>query len=224
MACYMNYFKSLCYSICTNWLFILLLLVAIVIGTFHLNMPLFIAINNLHSLLPDGVWMFINSLTYTKYGVLSTILFLLTLIFRREKILRVVLLIGVFYLLFMGLKIAFGEARPYITIPQGNFFWLNSDGVFWGLSLSENIVGSAYKSFPSGHVGQTAMFVFAIITLFFPKNILAKIILVILLLLVGFSRVCTGWHWPLDVIASMLISYVLVKIFLYNKNDGCNQE
>ena len=38
--------------------------------------------------------------------------------------------------------------------------------------------------------------------------------MLLLVLVVGVARICTGWHWPVDVITSGLISYVLVKIIL----------
>jgi membrane-associated phospholipid phosphatase len=33
-----------------------------------------------------------------------------------------------------------------------------------------------------------------------------------LVVLTALARICTGWHWPLDVIASGVIGYILVKI------------
>jgi membrane-associated phospholipid phosphatase len=36
--------------------------------------------------------------------------------------------------------------------------------------------------------------------------------MLLLLILTAFARICTGWHWPLDVIASGLIGYLLVKV------------
>ncbi len=224
MICSMKFCKNYCYSLCTNWLFMAFLLFAIAIAVFHLNLPLFMAINNLHTVLPDFVWLVLNSVTHTKYAVLAAILFLLTLIFRRDKLRQVVILIVAFYVLFVVLKIFVGEARPYIVIPEGTFFWLKPDGSFLGISLSEDIAASAYRSFPSGHVGQTAVFVFAIINLFFPRNMAAKIIFFLFLLLIGFARICTGWHWPLDVVASGLIAYALVKLCLCNKDEICSKE
>ena len=42
----------------------------------------------------------------------------------------------------------------------------------------------------------------------------------VLLALVAIARVATGWHWPIDVIASGLIGYILVQIVFYNSQSS----
>ena len=210
MQCPINSCKSGWTCLRSGWLFLVFLLLVVIIGIGHLNQSLFYTINNMYAVLPDFIWSKINLLAYTKYGILVSLLFILTLLFRRQYLLRVVLLIFTFYLVFWILKHVFHEARPYMVLPVGSFHFLTN---------YEEVVKSAYRSFPSGHTGQMAIFVFAVIKLFFPRNLPVKIILFLLLLLTGFTRICTGWHWPLDVISSGLISYILVQIFLCNKSD-----
>lgn len=211
MQCPMNSCKSRSKCLSRQWLFIIFLIIAIVIGVFHLNNPLFFAINNQHGLLPDNVWLVVNYIAYTKHFILMPLLLLIILLFKRDYFFRVLCLVFAFYVVFWGLKHLIGEARPYMVIPMGSLFWLNK---------YEEAVKSAYFSFPSGHTGQTAIFVFALMKLFFQKNPFIKFVLFLILLFVGVARICTGWHWPLDVITSGLIAYILVQIFLCKK-DSC---
>ena len=52
---------------------------------------------------------------------------------------------------------------------------------------------------------------------FFSNNKIGQFLMLLLVILTGLARICTGWHWPLDVIASGLIAYLLVKIcFAFN--------
>ncbi|MCE3268492.1 MAG: hypothetical protein K0R49_744 [Burkholderiales bacterium] len=178
----------------------------LVIWLFKLNGPLFYYINSLHVVLPDIVWKGINLISYSRFFILPLLLLVITFIWRKDKLKQTGILIIAFYLVFQLLKIIFGEARPYMVLPQNSFFWLNQ---------FENAVSSAYQSFPSGHTGNMTVFVFAITNMFNKKWL--NILLFLLLGLTGLARICTGWHWPLDVIASGLIGYILVQC-IYCKN------
>ncbi|MCC2625824.1 MAG: hypothetical protein K0R14_1697 [Burkholderiales bacterium] len=181
-------------------------IVALIIGLFKLNQPLFYTINSLHVILPAIIWKTLNFLSYSKFFILPLLLLIITAIWRKDRLKQVAILIIAYYLVFQVLKVVIGEARPYVVLPQNSFFWLNQ---------FENAVKNAYKSFPSGHTGNMAIFVFALSAMFDKRWL--KNLLFILLLLVGLSRICTGWHWPLDVIASGLIAYLLVQICLCRK-------
>lgn len=188
-----------------SWLFFVFLILALGIGFSGVNHNLFLVINSHHALLPDGIWLTFNFVSYSKYFILPILLLLITLSMRREKAANIVLLIIAYYIVFAILKKLVGEARPYIVLPEGSFYWLNH---------YENAVKSAYKSFPSGHTGNMAMFAFAISSMFFDNKKGLQFLMLLLVLFTAFARICTGWHWPLDVLASGLISYVLVKICL----------
>ena len=108
-----------------------------------------------------------------------------------------------YFVVFAALKIGFGEARPYITLDINTFYWLN---------MYEDAVKSAYQSFPSGHVGNMAVFAFALSSMFFKDSRFLQFLMLLLVIITGITRICTGWHWPLDVIASGLIGFLLVKI------------
>lgn len=205
MSCPVKYCQT---KICCNgsWLFGLFLIVALVIFVFDLNQSLFYTINSWHVLLPVGVWGTINNISDSKHFILPILLLMATFIWQRNKLFRVIILIVAYYLLFMVLKSIVHEARPYVVLPLSSFYWLNQ---------FEDGIKIAYKSFPSGHSGNAAIFVFALST--FTARKWLKVLLFLFLVLVCVTRICTGWHWPLDVVASGLIGYLLVKLCLFAK-------
>ena len=175
----------------------------IVIWLTQSNQELFLILNSHHAIMPDALWGFLNLLSYSKFFILQVLLLLLSYFKCREKFYNVVFLILAYYLLFALLKSLVGEARPYIVLPEGSFFWLNH---------FENAAKSAHKSFPSGHTGNMAVFVFAMNSMFFAGKKGAQFLMLLLLFATAFARIFTGWHWPLDVLASGLIGYLLVQI------------
>jgi len=189
----------------SSWVFIIFLILALGIWVTGVNHELFVIINSYHELLPDKFWEFFNLVSYSRFFILPVLLLLITVARKRQKLPNILLLIIAYYLIFAVLKKLVGEARPYIVLPADSFFWLN---------YFEDAVKSAYKSFPSGHTGNMAVFAFAISTLFFQNKRGLQFLMLFLVLCTGFARICTGWHWPLDVLASGLIGYLLVKICL----------
>lgn len=187
-------------------IFAMIFALGLVIWVFKFNQPLFYLINSWHVLLPKDAWDIISLLSYPQFFILPGILVIVTAIWRKDKILRVLILLVAYYVVFAILKSLVGEARPYISLPEGSFYWL---------SFNENIVRSAYRSFPSGHTGNITIFVFSLNYLFFSKNKTIRYLLLILLVLTAISRICTGWHWPLDVLFSGLLAYILVKVCFY---------
>lgn len=212
------------------WLFCVTALLAIFIWVTHLNQLLFYTINSWHVVLPTVVWNVINHITYTKYGVLPILLVIITFMFRRDKLALVILIYLINFGLLSIIKSLVHEARPFIVLPQDTFFWVQS---------AEDAIKNAYKSFPSGHTGNAAAFVFILFNLFFkipakakelksthhvapfvPSHMLSyskiiKVLLFLFLILTGFSRICTGWHYPLDVLCAGLITFVIVNGCFY---------
>ncbi len=184
-------------------IFTFFLILAIAIYKYNTNHSLFLTINSFHALLPVKFWEFINLISYRKYFILQVLLLVITFLWKRDRLLNVIALIMAYFVVFAALKIFFGEARPYIALDPNSFYWLN---------MYENAAKSAHQSFPSGHVGNMAVFAFAISSMFFDKSKLLQFLMLLLVLISGITRICTGWHWPLDVIASGLIGYLLVKI------------
>ncbi len=181
---------------------------SLAIWALGLNHSIFFAINSRHNLLPDNVWQAINFIAYAKTFILPGLLLVLTLIFRREKFINVVILIASFYVLFYILKVAVHEARPFVVLPAESFYWLHGE---------QNAVKDMYHSFPSGHAGNAVIFAFALMRLFCNNSKLAKVALFLIPVVVAIARIATGWHWPLDVLASGIIGYILVQICISDK-------
>ncbi len=184
--------------------FFITLLITISIWIAGTNTSLFFKINALHGLLPDSVWNALNTLTSPANGFLALTLLILTFLFRREKWLNVLLLIVSYYVIFQIVKMVVHSPRPYALYNLNTFFWIP-------LSHHINTIVD-HQSFPSGHVGNAAIFTFASIRLFAENKMWLRILFVIFLMLTVFARICTGWHFPLDVLAAILISFILTQI------------
>ena len=182
-----------------------LVLVMAIIWLLHLNIALFLIINSWHIFLPNHVWNWINFVAAPKRFILPLALIIITLIGNPSQIKRVVLLIISFYLVFLILKLGIHEARPYAILPSNSFFLLLGH---------EDKVSKMYVSFPSGHTGIMVLFVFALIRVLAIENKFTQGLLILLPVIVAITRVATGWHWPVDVLSSGVIAYLLVEIFL----------
>lgn len=197
-----------------NAVFLGLVVLCLIIWLANLNQSLFLSINAAHEIVPVFVWRAINYVCYPRIPLLSIILLVVTYIYHRDKILNVLFLIISFYLVFALAKYGFGESRPYVVLPPNQFFFDD---------FAENSIKSANNSFPSGHVGNIAIFVFALGGLFFKSRPVVRTSLIGVIFLVALARICTGWHWPLDVLVSGLLAYVLAKVFLsikFKRNKG----
>lgn len=201
---------------CSNykWKILNLLILSIicfVIKFYGYNELLFIKINSYHYLLSDHIWIAINLLAYAKYSILLLLLLILTYKYKRTEMLRVLVLCIAYFLIFYLLKKLFHEPRPYVVLAKDSFHFI---------PYFENYVKSSYLSFPSGHAGQVAVFIFALISLF-RLNLLVRLFLFSFLILVCLARICSGWHWPIDVLASVIFAYILVSIvFCIQKNTN----
>lgn len=189
-----------------DYYFVLLaILAAMMIWLTGTNQALFFELNKLHILLPDSIWEGINYITYSKTYILPTLLIITTLLFQREKLLNILLLIICYYVLFNYMKEFFHEARPYIQYASTTFYWLHP-----GMTTEFQ----PYGSFPSGHTCNTAVFVFTLSCFFAQHKCWLQALLTGGLILVMLTRIATGWHFPLDVLLSAIIGYILTKIFI----------
>jgi len=202
------------FCVCRSLVFAVFLAIAVVLGVFQLNQPLFHIINSWYNFLPTVAWQSINFVSDAEHFILVAILLLAVLVFKRNKLVRVVGLIVAYFVVFYVLKKLVHEARPFAVLDANSFNWLMNN---------ESAAGVEHMSFPSGHVGMAAIFVFALNRLFFCGHKLIQFLLFLFLVAVAVTRVATGWHWPLDVVASGLIAYLLVQIAFYCRDGQCTK-
>ena len=95
-----------------------------------------------------------------------------------------------------GLKESVGALRPASMLPQGSF----------------NIIGPrlTMSSFPSGHTATISGF--ATIIFLHARNRWVSASLLVLVVMVGVSRMVVGAHWPLDVLAGWLVGILYAAI------------
>lgn len=194
--------NSNCYKQIT--VIVILTIITALIGFLHLNEKLFLIINAYHVYVPNKILNTINLIAAPKKFILPALLILLTLIFNLKYIKRVVFLLINFYILFFVLKIVVHEARPFTVLAQNTMFLLANN---------QDKLNNLNVSFPSGHTGITTLFVFTLMVIFKIRNNFIKTLLILLPIIVGLTRLLTGWHWPIDVLASGIIAYILVWVF-----------
>lgn len=185
---------------------IILIFSVLVIWLGNFNTSLFLILNSHHTLLPDNWWKTMDFVVDVRLYIYPILLLLITLILRRKKIINVIMLTIFSIIVFELLEVSFiNIPRPYMSFPHDTFFWLGSYGD------SDDL---GYQAFPSEHIGGLAIFSFAINELFFKNKFWIEFIVLIRVILISIARVFTGWHWPLDVLFTILISYGLVEICL----------
>lgn len=152
----------------------------------------------------------------TQFGDAFVFLSLLTIfIIYAPKIWEALICASLVSVVFCSLfKKLFSVPRPAVKIDHNSF-------VIVGKTLS------GHNSLPSGH----SMTVFTILTIllfaFMPSEKYKKIIWIISVLMIGlvlvFTRVGVGAHYPLDVMAGSIIGYIsgLLGIFICRKYSLC---
>lgn len=136
-----------------------------------------------------------------------------------------IIVIAIFYWCFnktIGYKLAFAylTSRVINTIIKHIVKFPRPIG-YEGIRSSRVETAGGY-SFPSGHT-QQATTLFIMLMMEFKKKWLS-IIGVIGMLLVGFSRMYLGVHWPTDVIGGLIIgilwTIIVIKIFDWSMDKG----
>lgn len=160
---------------------LLMALIAATIGISGLNTELFWGMNQLFGLLPASLWA---NLTILGDALVSLALLSL-LSFRYPQLLPAGLLGGIIATLFTrSLKSLFALERPLAILGE-----------------QVQVIGIDLHnfSFPSGHT-TSAFLIAGIYTLVLQRERLTAL-LFCSALLVGFSRVAVGAHWPMDIFA-----------------------
>ena len=172
-----------------------------------LNVDLFYFINHgLQNPLFDLTMPYITELgSFVAMLGACLIVIILSIIFKKQNIKKVALLC-LFSLLLAGaivfiLKILFFEPRPFVTLDHVRVLVEEGDPT----------------SFPSGHTTST----FAVVSLlvFKFRNRFWDVILILFGLLIGFSRIYVGVHYPFDVLMGMILG-TLVAYLTYRNEDS----
>jgi membrane-associated phospholipid phosphatase len=148
------------------------------------NVALFELLNRLMAHAGNTWWSHLTVLGDASLALL----FILPLLGRRPDLVGQFFWAALFASLWsFGLKEIFSSLRPPAVLPQGTFHLI-------GPMLEHN-------SFPSGHT--TAIFVLAGLFCVQRLDNRLKLLVLLLAILVGLSRIACGVHWPLDVLGGM---------------------
>lgn len=137
-------------------------------------------LNTLGASLPDSFWSSITLLGDTQVAIAM----LLFVVYLHPKLLSATILAIIpTTLMTHGMKSFFSMARPGGVLPEDSF----------------HLIGDLLRtnSFPSGHSATAG--VIATFFLVVAKNTRQRLFITTVLLLIMFSRVMVGAHWPIDV-------------------------
>ena len=156
------------------------------------GIDLIVSIQEVHGPVLDGFFRAITAMGTEEFHLL-----LLPLLFWCINYglgIRVALLTLLSSYINSGLKDLFQQPRPFYLVPSVKL----SEAIGYGL--------------PSGH-SQTSVIVWGVIAAWARKTWF-RVVAVVLMLLIGFSRVYLGVHFPTDVLAGWAIGAVLLGLYL----------
>ena len=160
----------------------------------------FLLINNFHNQWLDS---FFSKFTFLGDGIFALILSLLFLIFKKKKASFLTLITFVFSgLVAQLIKNIAQNPRPKLFFKPDVYVHFID-----GVTVSNNF------SFPSGHT-TTAFAVVTLIVLIAEKKII-QLPLLLIAILIGYSRIYLGQHFLLDVIAGAFIGAISTLITVY---------
>lgn len=167
-------------------IFALLLILIIGVGGFNQN--LFLSLNNLLYFKPEAFW--INVTLFGDAGMIMILM--LPLVGRRPEV------IGIGFITAIIATIIVQFLKPYIDLPRPPSV-LAADT----FHTMGNIFGS--KTFPSGHT--TAAFALAGVIALNTFSNSTRWLVLCFAAMIGLSRIAVGAHWPLDVLAGIVIGW-----------------
>jgi membrane-associated phospholipid phosphatase len=159
------------------------------------NQALFLALNHGAAHLPEVLWADLTVLGDT----LVDLALLLLLLRRRPELVLAVLLASLpAALLSHAIKAGVDLARPYAVLGD-----------------QAHVIGLYLKagSFPSGHT--TSIFLLAAVLTGGLRSARFTVPIMAAALLVGYSRIAVGAHWPLDVLGGILCGWACGLLGLY---------
>ena len=174
------------------------------------NIDLFYFINDtLKNPLFDFAMPFVTELgSFVAMFAVCLIVILLSILFKKPYIKKIALLCLLSLLLADGialiLKTLIMEPRPFVTLNNVHLLVVEEDPC----------------SFPSGHATST----FAVLSflVFKFRHEFWSVVLILFGIVIGFSRIYVGVHYPLDVLAGCIIG-VLSAYFVYKYEDKFNR-
>lgn len=175
----------------------------------HLTNPIdrqiLLYINSLHTPFWDKFFTIFTQFSGPWFVLVFTILLVVYSLFRKNKENTIFLFFSVYGTILLNtlLKYFFQRQRP---------------------NLWDTIVHETFYSFPSGHAMLSMAFGLAVIFLCWRKKHLRTITIsaIIYILLIGFSRLYLGVHYPTDVIGGWMISIVWIVLLhriIYRENN-----
>lgn len=149
------------------------------------NIELFQAMNRVMSHANDSLWIHLSLVGDGKIAIL----FLLPFLGRRPDVVwQIILAVVLVTLWVQGMKEIFSHARPPALLPMESFHLI-------GPALQNN-------SFPSGHT--TSAFLLAGLLCVQRVSNWIKLGALLLAVMIGFSRIASGVHWPMDVLGGAI--------------------
>ncbi len=182
---------------------LVILIMAVVIAVFLIlqgKVNSFVLINSYRS---DMLDTFFKYYTYTGDGIMWVPFALILFFIKKEYLLPVLIALIISTILAQLMKrvIFPNELRPYSLIAKNIQVY-----------FVEGVKINQFHSFPSGHTTQA--FTMALLAAYFINKKSWSIILPLLALLTGYSRVYLAQHFVLDVFAGMLIAIFTVHLSL----------
>ncbi|WP_064496475.1 phosphatase PAP2 family protein [Methanocaldococcus jannaschii] len=164
-----------------------------------INIYLFYLINSHYNYIFDAIMPIISKTAYPLIAITSLIIF----IKNRKFGMKLIFALFLAFMIAFSLKYLVNEPRPYLVLD--NVHLLCNEG--------------NEPSFPSGHT--TLAFTLATSLLFYSKKL--GILFLSWAIIVAYSRVYVGVHYPLDVLAGMIIGIFcgcLTRIDIYKLIDN----
>lgn len=187
------------------WLYLpilIALLTLLIIWLLDMNVALFHRINQISGWTGTQLWQF---LTIMGDGMISALLIAFWIKYKPEIAWSFIIATVIYLLLLNFLKDYFDFKRPPALLEPETFY----------------LAGKAYmkRSFPSGHT--TTIFALCGVISFYYRSDKVRTLALIIAILVGFSRVMIGVHWPADVFGGAILGWFSAGIGIYLSKRSC---
>ncbi len=195
------------FSTCSIAFFVISLVFLILFG----KTQSFFILNNYHT---SSLNLFFEKFTFLGDGIFALILFIFLLFFINRKMQAIAILLA-----FLMSGIAAQIIKKVVAAPRPKLFFQHGEYA----NFIDGVTLASYTSFPSGHTA-TAFAIATIIALSLKENKL-KLLMLLIAILVAYSRIYLAQHFLGDVLAGAFIGYlsghaansIILKIKPFNK-------